>query len=85
MFRVTIVFCFNGMTDTRFNRRPAERFRHFADDWFCVRFHHGVHSTGSVRNGKCCRKTTLLSLPHNTLIARINLIKIIAMDAIINV
>jgi hypothetical protein len=45
MFRFTIVFCFNRMPNTRFDRCPTMRLRHTADEWFGVRFHHLYHST----------------------------------------
>ena len=45
MFRFTIVFCFNRMPHTGFDRCPTMRSRPVADQWFGVRFHHLYHST----------------------------------------
>jgi hypothetical protein len=45
MFRFTIVFCFNRMPHTGFDRCPTMRSRHVADQWFGVCLHHVIHST----------------------------------------
>jgi hypothetical protein len=45
MFRFTIVFGFNRMSHTGFDRRPTMRSRHVADQWFGVCLHRVYHST----------------------------------------